>query len=332
MKRRAWVAAILALGACAAPPQDVVTRDEVREMVRQSLAAELVRSAGERTERVYDAWVKQAFEDYRRALAKTPEVPDRVRIAGIEERAAEVLDRAELPPPGATLDVSALRKGLARLRRCMEAHVANITNADTPAYKAVRRHHHGDGVARSWEPGKLKNTDRHLDLAIEGDGLFRVQLPGGLIAYTRAGDFQVDAEGNLATDEGYPSDPQFTIPEDTIGVTVDVVGRVFVVTVSDPQTPTEIGQFQLARFVDPSALESIGDDLYLPTPASGEPIDGQPGDRNQGFGVIRQGFLEESNVDVLSETLDLSLDSLALEILVEIFEKFNKSRNGAAQY
>jgi flagellar basal-body rod protein FlgG len=162
--------------------------------------------------------------------------------------------------------------------------------------------------------GALEATERQLDFAVDGEGFFRVQLPGGQIAFTRAGNFQLDAQGNLVTNEGYLLDPQFTVPQDATGIIVDVTGRFFVVTAANPETPTEIGQFQLARFVNPSGLEAIGDNLYIQSAASGNPIDGQAGDRNQGFGVIRQGFLEESNVDVVGELVDLIQTQRAFEI------------------
>ena len=162
--------------------------------------------------------------------------------------------------------------------------------------------------------GSLEATERQFDLAIDGEGFFRLQLPGGQIGYTRGGNLNVDAQGNLVSAEGFLTEPQFTIPEGSIGVTVDATGRIFVIDAANPDTPTEVGQLTLTRFINPSGLEAIGDNLYVQSAASGQPIDGQAGDRAQGFGVVRQGFLEESNVDVVGELVDLITAQRAFEI------------------
>ena len=162
--------------------------------------------------------------------------------------------------------------------------------------------------------GALDVTERQLDLALDGEGFFRVLLPDGQVSYTRGGNFQIDAEGNLVTPEGYLTEPQFTIPENTIGITVDPTGRISVIDAANPEAPTELGQFQLFRFINPSGLRSIGDNLYLETAASGNPIQGEAGDSQQGFGSIRQGFLEVSNVDVVEELVNLIKTQRAFEI------------------
>ena len=162
--------------------------------------------------------------------------------------------------------------------------------------------------------GALEVTQRQFDLALDGEGFFRVTLSDGRIAYTRDGSLNVDADGNLVTSEGFLTDPQFTIPANTIGITIDSTGQIFAVTADAPEAPQQLGQFTLTRFINPSGLESVGDNLYLESAASGNPIDGIAGDRAQGFASIRQGFLEESNVDVVGELVDLITAQRAFEI------------------
>lgn len=160
--------------------------------------------------------------------------------------------------------------------------------------------------------GSLKRTDRDLDIAIDGDGFFRVILPDGTIAFTRAGNFQRDAEGNLVSSNGYLLDPQIQIDQAITRITVDVQGLVQGFDPSQPEALQELGQIQLSRFPNPSGLEAIGDNLYRETLASGSRIDGDPG--SEGFGFLRGGFTEESNVDVIEELTDLINAQRAFEI------------------
>jgi flagellar basal-body rod protein FlgG len=170
------------------------------------------------------------------------------------------------------------------------------------------------GTEKIHTQGAFETTERQLDLAIEGEGFFRVVLPDGTLAYTRGGNFQIDAEGNLVTAEGFLTDPPFTFPENMVGLTIDRTGRIFVIDPANTGTPAELGQLELTRFINPSGLEAIGDNLYIATAASGNAIDGQPGDRAGGFGSIFQGYLEDSNVDVVTELVDLIQAQRAFEI------------------
>ncbi|MBI4244070.1 MAG: flagellar basal-body rod protein FlgG [Planctomycetes bacterium] len=160
--------------------------------------------------------------------------------------------------------------------------------------------------------GNLKRTDRDLDIAVDGDGFFRIILPDGTVSFTRSGNFQRDAEGNLVTSGGYLLDPAIQIDQAVTRVTIDVTGRVQGFDPSQPDQLQELGQLELSRFPNPSGLEAIGDNLYRETLASGNRIDGQPG--TEGFGVMRQGFIEESNVDVIEELTDLINAQRAFEI------------------
>lgn len=164
-----------------------------------------------------------------------------------------------------------------------------------------------------FEQGTFQRTERDLDIAVDGEGLLRVRLPDQTVVFTRAGNFNIDAQGNVVTAEGYVLDPPITVPENITRLFIDQTGLV---QGFDPQTPEDlqpVGQMELTRFINPSGLESIGDNLYRETPAAGNRIDGQPG-QGQGFGTIRQGFLEESNVDVIKELVDLISAQRAFEI------------------
>jgi flagellar basal-body rod protein FlgG len=164
-----------------------------------------------------------------------------------------------------------------------------------------------------FEQGALNRTDRDLDVAIEGDGFLRVRLPDNSIAFTRAGNLNVDREGNIVTAEGYLLDPPLTVSENVTRIVIDQTGQVFGLDPSNPQDLQQVGQLEVTRFINPSGLEAMGDNLYRETPAAGNRIDGQPGTQ-EGFGLIRQGFLEESNVDVIKELVDLISAQRAFEI------------------
>ncbi len=157
-------------------------------------------------------------------------------------------------------------------------------------------------VYRITEQGSVQSTDNSLDLAIQGKGYFQIRLPSGETAYTRDGSFQLSPEGNIVTHEGYLVQPQITVPADAVGITVDSTGQVIVK--QDGQVQSQVkGQLTLANFANDAGLEARGDNLFMETPASGQPIVQNPG--KPGFGTILQGFLETSNVNVVSEVTNL---------------------------
>jgi len=159
--------------------------------------------------------------------------------------------------------------------------------------------------------GALEITDRPLNLAIEGDGFFQVQRPDLTTAYTRDGNFTLSDTGALITNDGYIVMPGVYIPEDANGVTVTPAGSVQVTT-SGQVDPVEVGRIELARFINPSGLLSIGENQYLETPASGEPMLGFPDE--YGYGRILQGALESSNVEIVQEMTDMIAAQRAYEI------------------
>ncbi len=159
--------------------------------------------------------------------------------------------------------------------------------------------------------GNYQATGNPLDLVIQGRGFFQVRLPSGELAYTRAGTFHLDRDGNLVTADGDPLEPQITLPPDAQTITIASDGTV---SYTQPgQTAAQLaGQIQLANFPNPAGLNSIGRNLYLPTDASGDPIVGNPGGQ-EGLGTLLQGYVEESNVSVVEEFIGLIIAQRAYE-------------------
>jgi flagellar basal-body rod protein FlgG len=165
-------------------------------------------------------------------------------------------------------------------------------------------------VSKNFSEGEMQMTKNELDLAIEGDGFFQIIQPSGDTAYSRAGAFKLDKEGRVVNPDGFLLEPAITIPTDAISVSVGMDGTVSVLQAGNT-SPREIGTIQLARFVNPAGLQSIGKNLYLPTDGSGQAIDGTAGTAN--FGTIAQGFLEMSNVSVVDEMVNMITAQRAYE-------------------
>ena len=159
--------------------------------------------------------------------------------------------------------------------------------------------------------GEMENTGRSLDLAITGSGFFQVAMPGGQTRYTRDGSLRVDADGNLVTSSGYLIDPAISVPTNHRSISVGTDGTVSAF-VGDSSTPTVVGQITLVRFQNPSGLTSEGGNLLSETPASGSPISGIAG--QSGMGSIQTGFLERSNVQMVTELVSLITAQRAYEI------------------
>jgi len=159
--------------------------------------------------------------------------------------------------------------------------------------------------------GNMEQTANSLDLAIEGDGFFKILMPNGDFAYTRNGSFSLDRDGRMVTPTGYPMDPEITIPEDTRNITISSDGIVSV-TQSGSDIPTEVGNIELAKFINPAGLRPLGQNLYVATDASGDEITGVPGEDS--LGLISQGFLEMSNVNVVEEMVKMIISQRAYEM------------------
>ncbi len=155
---------------------------------------------------------------------------------------------------------------------------------------------------RNFMQGSLAETGNALDLAVSGQGFFQVEMPDGSIAYTRDGTFSRDATGMLVNSSGLPLADQIEIPADAVAVEISQSGVVTALMAGDSRQ-IELGQIELAKFVNTGGLEARGDNLFSETDASGMPFFGVPG--TDGFGVVRQGYLEQSNVDIVNEMVRL---------------------------
>ncbi len=167
------------------------------------------------------------------------------------------------------------------------------------------------GVYRINEQGALAQTGNPYDMAVQGKGYFQVTMPDGTTAYTRDGSFQISDQGELVTQDGYPVQPGITVPQGALDVSVSKTGLVEV-TVAGNTQPQQLGQLQLATFMNESGLEAKGGNLFLETSASGQPTVGSPGDT--GIGTLTQGYIEASNVNPVSEITSLITAQRAYEM------------------
>jgi flagellar basal-body rod protein FlgG len=166
-------------------------------------------------------------------------------------------------------------------------------------------------IQKVFQQGDFVHTGNPLDLVIEGDGFFQILMPDGTIAYTRAGAFKLDSEGRIVNSDGYTLEPEISIPPDTLSITIGSDGIISVVEAGSTE-PTEIGQIELARFINPGGLKAIGKSLFIPTASSGDPITDVPG--NEGLGTISQGFVELSNVNIVEEMINMIISQRAYEM------------------
>lgn len=167
------------------------------------------------------------------------------------------------------------------------------------------------GTARINTQGALSTTDNPLDLAIEGEGFFQIALPDGRTGYTRAGNFNLSAEGQIVNAEGLTLQPQIQVPEGAEAITIGADGTVSA-RLAGQTDVTELGKIEIARFVNPAGLQALGDNLLVETPASGTPQAGAAG--LDGRGQLRQGALEASNVNVVQELVDMIETQRAYEV------------------
>lgn len=167
------------------------------------------------------------------------------------------------------------------------------------------------GVYRIHEQGNLTTTGNTYDLAISGKGYFQVTLPSGETSYTRSGSFQINAQGQMVTVDGYLLNPAITVPQGALSVNIDATGIVEA-RIAGQTNAQQLGQIQLATFVNEAGLEATGDNLFLETAASGQPTVGNP--NAVGFGVLRQGYVETSNVNPVQEITNLITAQRAYEM------------------
>lgn len=159
--------------------------------------------------------------------------------------------------------------------------------------------------------GSLQKTEGSLDIAINGNGFFQVQMPDGTLAYTRDGAFQLDSTGQVVTSSGYPISPAITIPSTATSISISRDGIVSY-TEQGTITPTQIGTIQLAGFVNNGGLQSMGENLFVETASSGTPTPNTPG--TNGVGLLNQGYVETSNVNVAEELVTMIQTQRAYEL------------------
>jgi flagellar basal-body rod protein FlgG len=183
-------------------------------------------------------------------------------------------------------------------------------------------------VYRISTQGNLVNTNNPLDVAIQGHGFFQIQMPDGTTAYTRAGSLQLSATGEIVTADGYVVEPGITLPQNTTNITVNAAGQVLAQVAGQTQ-PQTVGQFQLANFPNEAGLAAQGNNLLTETPASGSPVVGNPG--STAFGTIQQGFLETSNVNIVSQITDLISAQRAYEMNSKVIQTSDQMMSTLSQ-
>jgi flagellar basal-body rod protein FlgG len=171
------------------------------------------------------------------------------------------------------------------------------------------------GTPRVMTQGTLSPTGRDFDVAIRGEGFFKVLLPDGRTAYSRDGSFELDAQGRMVTNQGYVVQPGITVPQNASQVTINAMGQVSVMLPGNTDS-TQLGQIELSMFINKAGLQGIGDNLYLETTASGTPQNGTPS--ADGFGNLQQGNLEQANVEAVTEISDLIAAQRAYEMNAKV--------------
>ena len=218
----------------------------------------------------------------------------------------------------ANINTTAFKKNKAEFQDLMYQEVpANHLSTASPGTteSAATKLQIGNGVQptstqKVFKQGDVVATNNQFDLAIQGDGFFQVRKPDGTFVYTRDGSFKVNADGKLTTSGGYLLDPEITLSEDTVSVSISKDG-VVQATENNGNVVT-LGDIQLVRFMNPGGLDSLGNNVCAETPASGTPILGTPG--TNGFGEVNQGYLESSNVDIVEEMIAMINAQRAYEI------------------
>ncbi|MCA8992341.1 MAG: flagellar basal-body rod protein FlgG [Planctomycetaceae bacterium] len=184
----------------------------------------------------------------------------------------------------------------------------------TPSGLQIGNGTRATSTTKVFTSGTIEQTGFPLDIAIEGDGFLKVNLPNNETRFTRAGSLRIDQNGQLVTADGYPIEPAISIPDGTSLAQLNIAadGTVSAPQSGSPSVSNPIGQIQLFRFLNPAGLSSEGGNLYAETPASGQEVSGTPG--LNGLGNIRQGFLEGSNVEVVTELISLISAQRAYEV------------------
>jgi flagellar basal-body rod protein FlgG len=222
----------------------------------------------------------------------------------------------------ANVNTDGFKKSRAVFEDLLYQNVAQVGAATSQTTQSPSGAALGTGVQlvateKNFSEGSLNQTGNSLDLAINGLGFFQVLLPNGTLAYTRAGDLQLSAQGQIVTSDGYVVQPAITIPQGAQSVTVASDGTISV-QLPNQSTPTTVGTLQLAQFVNPAGLQPLGQNLMLQSAASGTPQTGNPG--QNGMGLLQQGYVESSNVNVVEEMVNMIETQRAYEMNTKAIE------------
>jgi flagellar basal-body rod protein FlgG len=215
----------------------------------------------------------------------------------------------------ANVSTAGFKKGRAVFEDLLYQNVRQVggsTSQDTTAPSGV---HLGTGVRvvateKIYTQGNFSQTDNAFDVAIEGRGFFQIQMPDGSTAYTRDGNFQLNAQGQLVTSSGYVVQPGISIPDGSQTISISRDGVVSVTSAGG--NPTQVGQLQLTDFINPAGLQPLGENMLVETVASGPAQTGAPG--QNGMGTVLQGFFEASNVNVVEELVNMIETQRAYEM------------------
>jgi flagellar basal-body rod protein FlgG len=215
----------------------------------------------------------------------------------------------------ANINTSGFKRSQVDFQDLMYVHMAKAGRETASGIQAPTGFEIGSGVrpaatTKIFTPGELENTGRELDLSISGDGFFEITMPDGSTRYTRDGSFKLNANRLLVTAQGYQVGSGFTIPLESVQLSIGKDGTM--ISHSTDGTTTNLGQIMLARFANSAGLSSEGDNLYRETVASGTATAGTPG--SKGYGMLQQGFLEKSNVQMVTELVNLIRAQRAYEI------------------
>ncbi|MCX5750017.1 MAG: flagellar basal-body rod protein FlgG [Candidatus Saganbacteria bacterium] len=173
---------------------------------------------------------------------------------------------------------------------------------------------------KDFTQGTIETTNNPTDIAISGEGFFQISMPDGKIAYSRAGGFHVDSDGNFVDPNGHLLDPPVILPQNTTSILIKENGMVFV-SINNSIDLTEVGQINLAKFTSPAGLKSLGQNLYEETTASGSPMIGLP--TQEGYGSLQQSALEQSNVDVISEMMRMIMVQRVFDTVTKAVQTYD---------
>jgi flagellar basal-body rod protein FlgG len=209
-----------------------------------------------------------------------------------------------------------------------QAGAANTATTEIPVGLQVGLGTKPVATEINFTQGDQAATSNPLDMVIQGKGFFQVRQVSGQIGYTRNGNFHLNRDGNIVTSDGDLLDPQITIPEDQVGITIGADGTVSV-QLADQAEPEQVGRIELAMFQNPSGLQKMGNNIFMPTQSSGEAITGVPGEN--GLGTLLQGYIEQSNVSVVEEMVSMIVSQRAYEANSKVIhtadDMFTKANN-----